>query len=228
MIEDVREYSLFDDSSSSSRLTPRLNKQDEEGAAGVSSLILFIATILVSAIVAGVLLDTIGELQQQSRQTGDEAISEVSAGLTTLSVTGDRKEDGDPNNPNSNQIMILEAVVRLRAGSEPLDMDGVLIQVDDGNASAELVHYSGDNTAAGADENNFTTEVLRDPEGDYGGENVISQGTLVKIYVDANATGMELTTNTPIEMSIIPEKGQPARISIVTPSVYTDRYVRLR
>lgn len=228
MIEDVRQYSLFNCSSSPSKLTPRLNNEDERGAAGVSSLILFIATILISAIVAGVLLETISDLQEQSRRTGDEAISEVSAGLNTLSVTGDRKEEGDPENPTSDEIEILEIIIRLKAGSKPLDMDGVLIQVDDGNATSELVHYPEDDTAAGADESHFTTELLRDPEGDYEAENVISQGTLVKIYVDADAAGMELTTNTPVDMRIIPEEGQPTRMSFMTPSVYTDRYVRLK
>lgn len=194
----------------------------------MSSLILFIATILISAIVAGVLLETITDLQEQSRRTGDEAISEVSAGLNTLSVTGDRKEDGDPNNPTSNEIKIIETIVRLKAGSEPLDMDGVLIQVDDGNASEELVHYPTDDTAAGADGDHFTTELLRDPEDDYEEDHVISQGTLVKIYVDASAVGMELTTSTPVDMRIIPEEGQSTRISFVTPSVYAERYVRLK
>jgi len=148
--------------------------------------------------------------------------------LNTLSVTGDRKEDGDPENPTSNEIKVLETIVRLKAGSKPLDMDSVLIQVDDGNATTELVHYPENDTAAGADEDHFTTEVLRDPEGDYEADNVIKQGTLVKIYVDASAAGMELTTNTPVDMRIIPEEGQPTRMSFVTPSVYVERYVRLK
>jgi Archaeal flagellins len=47
----------------------------DDGLAGVSALIIFIALVLVSAIAAGVILDTAGFLQEKASTTGEESTS---------------------------------------------------------------------------------------------------------------------------------------------------------
>ncbi len=189
---------------------------------------LLIATIMITAIVAGVLVDTVTKLQNQSEKTADQAISDVSTGMNTLSVTGDRKENGNSSKPTSNEIEVVEVIVRLQSGSNPVDMDDVVTIINDGNATSELLHNPDTNDPTGADDTNFTTKVLRDPEGDYADSNVMNQGTLVKIYIDANLTGLQLDTNTPVEIKIIPNTGQSTQISFTTPSVYASRKVSLK
>ncbi len=225
MLKDLRETELFQESSPYRET--RLSK-DDSGSTGVSSLMLLIATILITAIVAGVLVDTVTKLQNQSESTADQALSEVSTGMNTLSVVGDRKKNGKSSNPTKKNIQVVEIIVRLQAGSGPLDMDDVVIIIDDGNATGELLHNSTVDDPTGADKDNFTTEVLRDPEGVYAESNVMEQGTLVKIYIDANAIGLDLEPNTPVDIKLIPQTGQSTQISFTTPSVYTSRKVNLK
>lgn len=65
-----------------------LKRSDDTGAMGVGTLILFISVVLVSAVAAGVLIDTANKLQQQAEKTGDEAIREVSSGIKVENVYG--------------------------------------------------------------------------------------------------------------------------------------------
>lgn len=230
MIESIRERNLSQEDSSSISFDYRSLSSDIKAATGVSSLMLLIATILISAIVAGVLIDTVTNLQQQSEQTGQEALWEVSSGLKTVSVTGDRKENSDSGNPTSSNIQVVEATVGLQAGSRAIDLDNLLVTIENGNTSAELAHNATGTDASDADENTFVTETLRDPEGEMETENVMSQGTVVKIIisVDQDAVDMELETSTEVNMKLIPKHGHSTRISVTTPPVYTSRYVSLK
>ena len=230
MIESIRERDLSEEESSSISFDYRSLSSDFKAATGVSSLMLLIATILISAIVAGVLIDTVTKLQQQSEQTGQEALWEVSSGLKTISVTGDRKENGNSGNPTSSDIEVVEVTVGLQAGSRPIDLDNLLVTMENGNTTAELTHNETGTDASDADGNTFVTETLRDPEGEMSSDNVMSQGTLVKIIisVDQDAVDMELGTSSQVNMKMIPKHGHPTQISVTTPSVYTSRYVSLK
>ncbi len=205
MLEGAKDTELSNDSSS-----PKLNRlsRDERGVGGVSSLILLIATILVSAIVAGVLVETIGELQAQSERTGDQAISEVSTGLNAISVIGDRGEN------SQNRILEVEILVRLQSGSRSIDLGDVVIQVDDGNITDELVHEDA----------SFTSEEIRGPFEN----NIIEQGSLIRIIIDVDEVGLDLGTSTPFEIRLIPQEGQTTRLSLRTPSVFVTRKVELK
>lgn len=205
MLESTGETELSDESSSQS-----LNRlsQDEEGVGGVSSLILLIATVLISAIVAGVLIDVISELQDQSQRTGDQAISDVSSGLTALSVVGDRGEN------SGDQIQEVEIMVRLQSGSQPIDFDDVVIQVDDGNITDELT----------IDDDEVEVEEIREPFED----NLVEQGTLIKVTVDVEPVGLELGTSTPFDIKLMPREGQTTRLNLRTPSVFVTRKVELK
>jgi len=230
MIESIRERDLSNEDSSSISFDYRSLSSDFKAATGVSSLMLLIATILISAIVAGVLIDTVTRLQQQSEKTGQEALWEVSSGLKTISVTGDRKENNNASKPTSSSIEVVEVTAGLQAGSRAIDLDNLLVTIENGNTSVELTHNASGTDAGDADESQFVTETLRDPEGKMASENVMSQGTLVKIIisVDASAVDMELGPSTQLNIKMIPKHGHSTRISLTTPPVYTSRYISLK
>ncbi|MFW6176377.1 MAG: hypothetical protein ACOC40_01620 [Thermoplasmatota archaeon] len=230
MIESIRERNLSQEESSSISFDYRSLSSDIKAATGVSSLMLLIATILISAIVAGVLIDTVTRLQQQSEKTGQEALWEVSSGLKTVSVTGDRKENSDPANPTSSNIQVVEVTTGLQAGSRAIDLDNLLVTIENGNTSVELTHNASGTDASDADDSTFVTETLRDPDGEMSSENVMSQGTLVKIIisVDEDAVDMEMGPSSQVNIKLIPKHGHSTRISLTTPPVYTSRYISLK
>ena len=84
---------------------------------GIGTLIIFIATILVAAVAAGVLISTSGVLQQRALMTGEEARQKITDSIEATSIVayGDRDEESLNN---------FEVIVRLDAGSDPLQMKG--------------------------------------------------------------------------------------------------------
>lgn len=205
-------------------------EEDIEAASSVGSMILLISAILVSSILASVMVNTISKYQQQAEKTSDEAIKDVSTGVSTISISGDRKEDSDPVNPNSNKIQVLELIVKLEPGSGAVDLDDMMIQIDDGNKKGDLTLNSTGVNAEHADSTNFIAVPLRDPEGLMSPDNIMSKGTLVKILIslDPSALDLDLDPNTPVNLKIIPLQGHPTPISFTTPSVYSSRRLNIK
>lgn len=203
---------------------------DSEASSSIGTLILFISIILIASIVATTMINTIMKYQEQAQKTGEETIGDVSTGISCISVTGDRKEDGDPENPTSKQIKVLEIVTRLESGSDPIDFDDVLIQIDNGNKSGELVLNTTGTGPEHADGSKFVVVSLKDPEETMENDNVMTDGTLVKIFIslDQAALDMDLSSNTPVDIKIIPREGHSTPISFTTPSVYSSRKVSIR
>ncbi|HIH00559.1 TPA: flagellin, partial [Thermoplasmata archaeon] len=70
-------------------------RNDEEADIGIGTLIIFIAIVLVSAIAASLMLYAAALLQQQAQKTVDDAVSEVSGGISVVNIAGDRNPDGE-------------------------------------------------------------------------------------------------------------------------------------
>jgi len=94
----------------------------DRGQVGIGTLIVFIALVLVAAIAAGVLINTAGFLQSQAEATGEESTSQVSNGVNIVSAFGTDTTD-------SGTIDTATLTVSKQAGSEPIDLTSVEIQV---------------------------------------------------------------------------------------------------
>ncbi len=117
---------------------------EERGLVGIGTLIIFIALILVSAVAAGVIIRTSGQLRQQARATGEEAIRNVSTGVKVLHSKG-RVSSG------SNKIDNAEILVRLRAGSSGVNFEDAVLQYLSDNVSKHLELGRGSDNLAGTD-----------------------------------------------------------------------------
>lgn len=82
---------------------------------GIGTLIIFIATILVAAVAAGVLISTSGILQQRALITGQEARKKITNSIEIISIIA----HGNKTDESLNDYEIL---VRLDAGSDPIQM----------------------------------------------------------------------------------------------------------
>jgi len=104
---------------------------------GIGTLIIFIATILVAAVAAGVLISTSGILQQRALITGQEARKKITNSIEIISIIA----HGNKTDESLNDYEIL---VRLDAGSDPIqmkkfDMSWIGPTYD---AAANLQHYT--------------------------------------------------------------------------------------
>jgi len=123
---------------------------ENRGQVGIGTLIVFIATVLVAAIAAGVLINTAGLLQAQAQQTGQETTSEVSDVIQIGKVVGfEYAEDtlAGKNNPqqyaDNRRIEVLNATVRLASGSDPINLSKASYTVQT-NGFASVVSGNND------------------------------------------------------------------------------------
>ena len=120
--------------------------QDRRAQVGIGTLIIFIAMVLVAAVAAAVLIQTSGVLQQKAQTTGKEATKEVSSNIDIDSIEGWR---GGLNSSTSkvdsfsDEIYRLDMRCSLKVGSEPVDLNQVVITITDGTMTNDLRYIEG-------------------------------------------------------------------------------------
>ncbi len=130
----------------------RISK-DNRAQVGIGTLIIFIAMVLVAAVAAAVLIQTSGVLQQKAQTTGKEATKEVSSNIDLDSIEGWRgglNASSSVEDTFSSQIYRLDLRASLKVGSEPVDMNQVVITVTDGTTTNDLRYIEGDLVTARA------------------------------------------------------------------------------
>ncbi len=127
---------------------------DRRAQVGIGTLIIFIAMVLVAAVAAAVLIQTSGVLQQKAQTTGKEATKEVSSNIDIDSIEGWR---GGLNSSTSkvdsfsDEIYRLDMRCSLKVGSEPVDLNQVVITITDGTMTNDLRYIEGLLVAAKAE-----------------------------------------------------------------------------
>ena len=207
-------------------------RQNERGDMGVGVLIVFISMILVAAVVATVLITTAFEVQQQTEHTGNIAIIDVSTGFKVINVLGDRYNPADDWDGNRNIIEILKVKVGLFAGSSDINVSDVIIEASSNYMDLTVSYVDTDQTSEyneTATATRFTVEPVRDlsPFNESRSFSMMTPGDLVIIYINTNATGLELFTQTAFTIKIIPKHGVATQISLTTPSVYGNRCISI-
>ncbi len=102
---------------------------------GVSTLIIFITAILVSAVAASVIVRTVGILQERAFTVGTEVRNRLVTALDYISITS-------YNNITLERAYGLTVLVRTRPGSYAYDLasTGLLFTSDQGTSTARLQH----------------------------------------------------------------------------------------
>lgn len=210
----------FGDTMKANRKTLWAN--DTRAQVGIGTMIVFIATILVAATAAAVLIDTSGKLQERSSQTGNEATDQVSSNLIVKGIYGDRTL-------TTGSLLRMNITLGLAPGAESVDLAQAKILYSNGNTRAEL-----DNTATHNGNDNFVAVQLRDPKNTFATATpVMSPGGLVNLEInleDLNAgAGLTLAERADITILIIPEVGAPVHADFTAPASYgSDKVIELR
>ena len=202
-------------------MEPRRNlKIDEMAQVGIGTMIVFIATVLVAAIAAGVLISTSSDLQEKSTRTGREATEQVASNLNVESVVGTRALATDDLND-------LQIFVSLAPGASQVDLAQMRIQITDGSTQDTLDYVTGGTP----DTDSFATTEVRDADGsfdDAASTPVMTAGDLVRIDIDLDSVAginMELAERTDVEISLIPEVGSSVPIGFTTPNSYGTKLI---
>jgi flagellin FlaB len=132
---------------------------ENPGQVGIGTLIVFIAMVLVSAIAAGVLINTAGLLQAQAQQTGEETTTEVSSGVepeTSIGriakVTTKYDEGTATVKETENFINEIRITVSGTPSSERINLTKLTILYEANGQAKRLIHES--RAQAGIDTNN--------------------------------------------------------------------------
>lgn len=186
---------------------------------GIGTMIVFIATILVAATAAALLLDTSGKLQEKASRTGSESTKEVSSNLIVKAVYGNRPA-------TTGALENLNISMSLAPGATDVDLTTMIIKIIDGTKNVDLSYAS----AGGTDK--FSAAEVRDPKGTFTNDvPVMSAGALVNIQVNLTniGGGMTLQERDTLQLFIIPETGTQVKLELLSPTSFgPDRVIVIR
>jgi flagellin FlaB len=179
-------------------------------------MIVFIATVLVAAIAAGVLIATSGKLQERSSRTGNEATNQVSSNLDVISVVGNRSAEDDAGLEN------LFVYISLSPGAQDVDLGELRITLQNGSAFATLNHTFETSPPA----TRYQAIEIRDADDSFTATNhVMNSGDLVKLHIDltvlhASPWSLEYEPREHVTVSLLPEVGNSVVRGFATPPSY--------
>ena len=202
--------------------TKKALKNDSAAQVGIGTMIVFIATVLVAAIAAGVLISTSSDLQEKSAKTGSDATEQVASNLDISSVVGVRDVVGDAG------LKDLQAFVALAPGASEVDLEQMKIQITDGDTLVTL-DYSSSATSA----TEFTASAIRDADSSFtAAQPVMNEGDLVQINIDldndadpAAGINMEFEPRDDVKLTMLPEVGNPVEVAFDTPNSYGSKLI---
>ena len=135
------------------------NQFHDDAQVGIGTMIVFVATVLVAAIAAGVLIDTSGKLQERSTRTGDQATKQVASNLVIERIVGLR--DGTAE---TNKITTLQVYLTTAAGAGRIDLKQLKVHLSFGD-NYKVISWQGEGgvgTENCADTSGFGLGVVRD------------------------------------------------------------------
>lgn len=202
-------------------------RENKKGEIGIGTMIVFIASILVSAVAAGVLISTSEKLQDRSHATGDQATKQIASNLLVHRIVGSRTATSDAD------LLTLDVYLALAPGASNVDLKAVVAEWRDGSiADLKTFMYNSDATLGFSI---VVSPVIRDVDSSLGdpatGASALSPGDIVILRFDLSATGLDLALapGTSVGLVLAPEVGTPVHSDFHTPESYgSDLQIDLR
>lgn len=199
---------------------------------GVGTIIIFIAMILIAGIVASVIMQSMGNLEEQAKKTSLETIRDVSGGLRVVQITGYNYQGS---------ISKLSIFTEIITASEPIDMYHTTVILSDTNQKVFLVYNQScfNNTIVNdlfdsinfsqLNSNEFGLVVVRDIDSSITAEKpVLNNGDLVGLLVNTSSCLSGINTNIHISGKIYPEFGLAGYIDFTTPQAFINNIIDLQ
>jgi flagellin FlaB len=113
-------------------------RRTRKGETGIGTLVIFISLLLVAATAGTVIITTNGKLQEKSHITGKQTQAQVSTNAKIVEVTGIDGSDGN--------VEQMTTIYQLAAGSDPINLETMLITESTPSSSASLKLRPGGST----------------------------------------------------------------------------------
>lgn len=194
-------------------------KKSKKGIVGVGMLLIFIASIVASAIAAAVLISSTNVIQDRAQQVQIEAVEGLISGLeiATLYAEGDMENE---------TITGFEFIIRSRAGSRPIQLDTIGLIYISGNVTSTAELWD-DPFAQPCEFANLGSQEEFCIEKVFGKENtVLEAGDLVRLLFKLDEEN-HLATNRAFEMIFQLRVGSPLSISLRAPDMVLSSKIRI-
>ncbi|MGQ0536378.1 MAG: archaellin/type IV pilin N-terminal domain-containing protein [Methanobacteriota archaeon] len=196
---------------------------NDKAQVGIGTMIVFIATVLVAAIAASVLIDTSGKLQERSSRTGNEATEQVSSNVKVESIVGKRNATSDAG------LKYIEVYLALAPGAATVDLNQMKIQMQNGS-HVKTLDYKDSTDNAISNVSRFWAASVRDADSSFTtAKPVMTSGDLVKVTIDTAANTAEYGVRDRVLLVFLPEVGSKIQAGFNTPPSYgTQTVIELR
>ena len=192
----------------------------KKAEAGIGTLILFIAMILVAAVAAGVLIQTASSLQSKALSTGSKAKTQVSTSAQFVAVYA---EDADTDS----DLDYFFAELKLAPGSDGIKLNDTLVEFILKDNSADL-SYTGEvascNAAAAATAGTSAFSVQFLINGSNHKEHYLQTGDVLKLCFDAIR---DVDEDEDVKLTFVPKTGSISQVKTSTPDIVTTSKVFL-
>lgn len=194
--------------------------RNKKSIMGIGTLIIFITTIIVSAMAAGIIINSTGLLKESAMKVENAALAQLVTGIDIVNVYA-------MGNITSQTLNEFELIGRLRPGSDAIQMNQVGLSFTGPNiTSSAFLNESKLNNKCTFD--NLTPETEFCMVNLFGGNSsVIQEGDLFIIrYKLKEADSLPVRTN--FEVSIQPRSGASETLELTTPNLVLAKKVKLR
>ncbi len=183
---------------------------------GVGVLLIFISSILVAAIAAGVLIRTSGAIGQKAVEVEKVTRERITTGYEFVNIVG-------YSNVTDGTIEKFELLVRLKAGSSPVDYEDTYITITTETLSGRLSLANSTKWNTNCTFADLTEETEFCPEPLFGNTNSkLEEEEIVYLRFKINTTNA-VEPNDDMQIQIIPKVGEFTVINLRVPSIKQEK-----
>jgi len=179
-----------------------INKM-KRGALGTGTLMLFIAVLILVAIVAGVLLTNVFEINTKTLVTGMEIRQEVGSMVSVTAIRGVNGTDGTIEN--------LTMFIQHADDTLPINLRDTLLYIELDNTSRNYRYNQTYNYSHMENSTEYAVRYIRGPYSDYG---FLDRDDIVEIFLWPPRL---LMPDNHMTIRFIPKLGQPTVLSFRVP-----------
>ncbi len=193
-------------------------RRTKRGVVGIGTLIILIASIMVAAITATVLLRTSTLLQAKALEVGSQAQQRVTNLMSIVSIKATDGSDGAIEN--------IEIIMKTPGGAEAIRLDECFFEVNTPNFTTRVTYggvgSTGYFTNSTTGRGNFTVVYLKQADNHIDG--VLLDNEMVKIYF---SLGTNVSHEQDMSMTSITKNGMAQVWDFSTPLLVNDKRVAL-